>query len=144
MSEEHFELEAKIAKVDEDNRIAFGLFSVMKIGGELVHDMEDDRVETHEIEKAAYEYVKESRDASVNHTELGVGDLIETMVFTKEKVEALKKALTAAGIPHTIEIDGEFWWGGHYIKNDTVWKGVKSGDYESWSIGGSAHRKAAS
>jgi len=139
-----FELKADIAKVDEDNRIAFGLFSVMKIGGELVNDGEDDRVDTHEIEKAAYDYVRESREAGLNHhTTTGVGDLIETMVFTHEKVEALKKALTAAGIKHTIEIDGEFWWGGHYVKDDTVWKGVKSGDYESWSIGGSAHRKAA-
>lgn len=143
MSSETFELEAKIAKVDTENRIAFGLFSVMKIGDELVLDLEEDRVDTHEIEKAAYTYVKESRDASVNHSEMGVGDLIETMVFTKEKVEALKKALTAAGIKHTIEIDGEFWWGGHYVKNDEVWKGVKDGSYESWSIGGSAQRKAA-
>lgn len=140
---EKFELTADIAKVDEENRIAFGLFSVMKIGDELVVDGEDDRIPVDALEKAAYSYVRESREAGLNHTETGVGDLIETMVFTKEKVEALKKALTAAGIPHTIEIDGEFWWGGHYVTDEKVWKGVKSGDFESWSIGGSATRTKA-
>jgi len=140
---QNFELKADIAKVDVENRIAFGLFSVMKIGDKLVIDGEDDQIDTSEIEKAAYEYVKDSRDAGVNHKETGVGSLIETMVFTKEKVEALKKALTDAGIPHTIEIDGEFWWGGHYISDDKVWKGVKDGSYETWSIGGSASRTKA-
>lgn len=138
-----FELQADISKVDDDNRIAFGLFSVMKIGDEFVIDREEDTIETSDLEKAAYDYVQKSRDAGVNHAQTGVGTLIETMVFTKEKVEALKKALTDAGIPHTIEIDGEFWWGGHQITDDKVWKGVKSGDYESWSIGGSATRSKA-
>lgn len=135
-----FELTSDISKVDDENRIAFGLFSVMKIGDELVTDREDDSIETSDLEKAAYNYVLQSRDASLNHTDLGVGSLVETMVFTKEKVEALKKALTDAGINHTIEIDSEFWWGGMKVNNDKVWKGVKDGDYESWSIGGSATR----
>lgn len=138
-----FELKADIAKTDDEERIAFGLFSVMKIGDELVIDGEEDRIETREIEKAAYEYVKESRDAGLNHSETGVGNLVETMVFTKEKVEALKKALTEAGIKHTIEIDGEFWWGGHHVTDEKVWKSVKSGDIEAWSIGGSAVRTKA-
>lgn len=138
-----FELKADIAKVDTDERIAFGLFSVMKIGEELVIDSEEDRIDTQEIEKAAYEYVKESRDAGLNHSETGVGSLIETMVFTKEKVDSLKKALTAAGIKHTIDIDGEFWWAGFKISDEKVWKALKSGELESFSIGGSATRTKA-
>ena len=143
MSSQNFELTANIAKVDGDNQIAFGLFSVMKIGNDLVVDGEKDRIPTENLEKAAYDYVLESRDAGLNHKTIGVGQLVETMVFTKEKIEALKKALSDAGIPHTIEIDGEFWWGGFQVSDETVWKGVKDGDYESWSIGGSATRTKA-
>lgn len=136
-----FELTAKLAKADEESRVVFGLFSVTKISSDLVEDLEKDSIPTENLEKSVYNYVRKSRDASINHKTLGVGELVESMMFTKEKVEALKKALADAGIPHTIEIDGEFWWGGHYVTDDAVWKGVKSGDYESWSIGGSAKRK---
>lgn len=139
--EKEFLLRASIAKTDEEKRLVFGLFNVVNKAGEQVVDLEDDSIAAEELEKAAYNYVRYHRDASVNHRDLGVADLVESMMFTKEKVDALKKALTAAGIPHTIEIDGEFWWGGHFVKNDEVWAGVKSGDYESWSIGGSGTRK---
>lgn len=135
-----FDLQSKITKTSDESRVAFGLFSVTKISDELVKDREEDKIKTESLETSVYKYVRTSRDASVNHKTLGVGELVETMVFTKEKVEALKKALTEAGIPHTIEIGAEFWWGGHYVKDDDVWEGVKNGDYESWSIGGTATR----
>ena len=122
----------KIAKADEQSRIAFGWAYVSKgTDGRQIEDWSGDRVDINDLEKAAYEYVKLYRDGSEMHERGGVGTLVESMVFTKEKMAAL-------GLP-----DGSVplgWWCGIQVTDEGVWKKVKDGTYRMFSIEGEAKR----
>lgn len=132
---------ATIVKTDDEQRLVFGIFSVAKVGGDLVVDHEEDTIEPAELEKAAYDHVLDARIAGENHVRKGVGDLVESVVFTPDKCESMVKALAETGVEATIEIDAVVWWGGYHVHDDAVWKSVKSGEYVSFSIGGSANRE---
>jgi hypothetical protein len=67
------------------------------------------------------------------HVRKGVSTLIESFVSTPEKWEAM-------GIPEGVLPTG--WWVGFKVKDDEVWKGVKSGKYKMFSVHGSGTRKA--
>jgi hypothetical protein len=139
----HIVTKAKIVKIDEEQRNVFGIFSVAEANGAPVVDHEDDSFTGDELEKAAYNHVLEARIAGENHVRKGVGDLIESVVFTEEKCAAMVKCLAETGITATIEIPAVAWWGGYHVHDDAVWKAVKAGEYVSWSIGGSADRAEA-
>ena len=66
------------------------------------------------------------------HQRGGVGHVIESIVFTKEKAAAL-------GIPADILPEG--WWIGFKITDDEVWEKIKSGEYSMFSIEGEAIRE---
>lgn len=140
---DNFAFTANINKIDEDERLVFGIFSVSKIGDELVIDREQDRIDPVELEKGAYNHVLHARIAGENHIRKGVGSLVESMVFTPEKISSLKKALEENGIPSTIDIPAVFWWGGYHISDDDTWNSIKKGDFVSFSIGGSGTRTKA-
>lgn len=119
----------QLKKVDEDERLVFGWFSVVEKDGEPLVDREGDIITPREIEKAAYNFVLKARVAGEVHMRKGVGDLVESIVFTKEKQEALGIDLGMVG-----------WWGGFKVTDDDVWAAVKKGDYPMFSIGGRGKR----
>ena len=119
-----------IAKIDEERQLVFGWFSKVEQGGELVVDRQDDIIEVDEIEASAYDFVANARLAGENHTRLGVGYLVESMVFTKDKQAALGIDLGFVG-----------WWGGFKITDAATWAGVKAGTLAMFSIGGTAVRQ---
>lgn len=122
----------RIAKADEEQRIAFGWAYVSKqADGKQVQDWSGDVVDIHDIEKAAYKYVMLYRDGSEMHERGGVGTLVESMVFTKEKMQAL-------GLPEDSIPQG--WWCGLHVTDKGVWEKVKNGTYKMFSIEGSAKR----
>lgn len=137
-----FETKCQLVKLDDEHRHVFGIFSVSKIGADLVVDGEDDTIDADELEQAAYNHVLDARIAGENHVRKGVGDLIESFVFTPEKGAAMIKCLAETGIVAKLDCDAVFWWGGYHVHDDAVWKAVKDGDYVSFSIGGSADREA--
>lgn len=130
MSKNKFNLRSNIEKVDDDERMVFGWFSVIEEGGECVVDKQGDIITEDDIEKAAYDFVLNARIAGDMHIRKGVGQLVESMVFTKAKQEALGIDLKKVG-----------WWGGFYISDDTVWKSIKNGDMPMFSIGGRGTRE---
>jgi hypothetical protein len=136
------ETKCSIVKLDDEKRHVFGIFSVAKIGDDLVVDQEDDAIEPDELEAGAYDHVLNARIAGDRHVRKGVGDLIESVVFTPEKCAAMVKCLGETGIEATIDIPAVAWWGGYHIHDDAVWKSIKDGDFVSFSIGGSADRTA--
>ncbi len=142
-SADKWTLDAKITKLDEDKRLAFGFFSVVEKNGERVVDSEDDRIAPDEIEKAAYGHVLNARIASDSHERMGVGKLIESVVFTPEKTAAMVKALAEIGVVAKIDIPAVAWWGGYHINDDAVWKSIKAGNLPSFSIGGTGKRSPA-
>lgn len=125
----------KIAKADDDKMLAFGWANVsMRVSGELIEDWQGDIIEPKELETAAYEYVRLYGDGGEMHERGGVAVLVESVVFTEEKMAAM-------GIPSgTLPIG---WWIGFKVTDEGVWKKVKDGTYPMFSIEGEAERVEA-
>lgn len=103
----------------------FGWASVIEENGVPVEDSQGDVIEADELEKAAYSFSLKKGVAGENHDRVGVGRLIESMVFTKEKQEALGIDLKKVG-----------WFVGFQIDDSEVWKKIETGEYLDFSIGG--------
>lgn len=133
---DEFTIDVPISKMDPDQRLAFGWANVaFRKDGSLVLDRQGDFVDdVAELEKTAYHYVLESRDAGQDHGRRGVAQLVESMVFTPEKLEKMGLA------PDAVPLG---WWTGYKVHDDEVWKGVKDGDYEMFSIHGLGRRTPA-
>lgn len=122
-----------VIKSDDDSRLVFGWANVaVRVDGEQIIDWQGDAIDTGDLEKAAYAYVADFGTAGEMHQRGGVGHVIESIVFTKEKAAAL-------GIPADILPEG--WWIGFKITDDEVWEKIKSGEYSMFSIEGEAIRE---
>lgn len=117
----------KVAKADEEQRLIFGWASVVEISGQEVVDRQGDIISPEELESAAYDFVLSSRAHGHMHDVTGTGQLVESMVFTKEKQAALG-----------IDIGKVAWWVGFYVESDDVWDALKRGELPEFSIGGKA------
>lgn len=115
----------KVQKADDDKRQVFGFFSVVEAGGVPVIDSQGDVMLSQDLEKAVYKYVKFSRMGDDRHDGRCKAILIESMYFSKEKQQALGIDLGMVG-----------WWGGFEVIDDVMWAKIKTGEYESFSIGG--------
>lgn len=122
----------KIMKSDDEKMLAFGWANVsMRIDGELIEDWQADIIEPEELENAAYEYVLLYREGGEMHERGGAAVLIESVVFTEEKMQAM-------GIPAgTLPVG---WWIGFKVTDKDVWEKVKDGTYPMFSIEGEAER----
>ena len=82
-----------IIKIDSEERLIFGWANLPHpVGKELGDpkiDLQDDQITLAELEKAAYEYVEFSREGDEMHTETVKAQLVESMVFTPEKMEKM-------------------------------------------------------
>ena len=122
----------KIMKSDDDKMLAFGWANVsMRVDGELIEDWQDDIIEPEELEKAAYEYVLLYREGGEMHERGGAAVLIESVVFTEEKMQAM--CIPAGTLPIG-------WWIGFKVLDEEVWEKVKDGTYPMFSIEGEAER----
>lgn len=122
----------KIAKSDDDRHLAFGWANVsIRSDGEVIEDWQEDIVEPEELENAAYNFVLLYREGGEMHERGGAAVLVESIVFTEEKMAAM-------GIPAgTLPVG---WWIGFKVTDDDVWKKVKDGTYSMFSIEGQAER----
>lgn len=140
------EIAGTVAKVDQAQHIVFGWFSVISVGGKPVVDTQDDIISAETLESAAYSFVLDSRVAGEMHQDgkdgeiRGVGRLVESVVFTSEKVGAMVQSLKDQGIAATIDLGCVAWWGGMKIDDPKVWEAVTAGNLKAWSIGGKAKR----
>ncbi len=123
----------RVIKSNDDKRLVFGWANVsVRVDGEQIVDWQQDAIDTADLENAAYEYVANFGTAGELHRRGGVGRVIESIVFTKEKADAL-------GIPPDALPEG--WWIGFKITDDEVWEKIKSGEYSMFSIEGKAVRE---
>lgn len=129
-----YEVEATgtISKIDEERRNIFGWAYVshdadgnvnVDKSGEFVDD-------TWELEKAAYNFVVKSRSGDFDHTNLKSSEMIESMVFTPEKIEKM-------GLPAGIMPTG--WWVGFHFEDEKDWEEAKK--RPAFSIHGKGQRK---
>jgi broad specificity phosphatase PhoE len=129
-----------VIKADEDQQLVFGWGSVcsdnnldmVEVDGEkMLVDKQGDMIPEAEMERAAYEFVLYCRKQGDMHERMGVGRLIESMAFTKQKQDVLGIDLGMVG-----------WFIGFKVDDPGVWKRIKAGDLPEFSIGGKAIREA--
>lgn len=124
---EDFTITAEIAKADDALRVVWGWASVAVEKGVPVIDKQNHIVEIDGLQKAAHNFVAEFRTGSNTHKSLGVGTVVESMVFTKEVQKSLG-----------IDLGREGWYIGMKIHDDALWQRVKKGEMKGFSIGGTA------
>lgn len=124
----NFEFSA--TNIEEEQQLVFGWAYVCEtVEGTSVTDFSDQVIEPLELEAAVYQFVRWGGMASVEHTHMYAGSLVESIVFTEEKQQAL-------GIPPgTVPIG---WWVGIYVYAKDVFDKVKSGELKMLSIAGKA------
>lgn len=118
----------KVAKTDDAKQLVFGWANVaVDKDGSTVVDSQDDLIDTADLEDAAYMFTLNFREGDEMHTEDVKMHLVESMVFTPEKMEKL--GLAPDALPTG-------WWTGFHVPDKDVYEKVRSGDYAMFSIGG--------
>lgn len=114
-------------------QLVFGWANVtLNKDGTLPEDYQGDMIETVELESAAYNYVMNKGLANESHRPgTDCGYLVESMMFTVEKMSAI-------GIPSGSVPEG--WFVGFYIPDPEVFKKVKDGTYNMFSIEATCQR----
>lgn len=116
-------------------QLVFGWANVtIQEDGTTPFDWQGDVIDTDVLESAAYNLVMNHQFPTLNQEhewDTECGFLVESMMFTKEKMVAL-------GIPEGTLPEG--WFVGFYIPDPEVYKKVISGEYNMFSIEGSARR----
>lgn len=122
-----------LTKSIDDQMLAFGWANVaIRANGEQIEDFQGDIIDPEELEKAAYEFVELYREGGEMHERGGAAVLIESCVFTEEKME--KMGLPKGALPVG-------WWIGFKVLDPEVWAKIKDGTYTMFSIEGKAIRE---
>lgn len=130
---EGFTISAIINKIDDEKRLVYGWASIVEENGNPVTDHQGDIINPAELAKAAHEYMIQSRMAKVMHTGSKRGELVESLVLTKDVQKALGIDLGKVG-----------WFVGFKINDDETWNRVKKGELKMFSIGGRGKREQIS
>lgn len=122
----------QIQKFVEDEQNVFGWANVsLDTGGNHPLDWDGDQCDPEQLEKASYKFVTKCRESGEMHAGKAKGELIESIMFTKAKMNAM-------GIPEGCIPEG--WWVGFHYPDKEVFNKVKSGKYKMFSIQGKAKR----
>lgn len=132
MVKDELSLTIPITKVDDEQRMVWGWASVVEEGGVIVTDKQDDQIDIADLSKAARDFMQFSRVGGAMHSAMGVGTVVESIVFTPEVQKALGVDLGKVG-----------WFVGYHVSDDAVWQRVKAGELQAFSFGGKARREAA-
>lgn len=116
-----------VEKVDEEQRMVWGwAYACTDEAGQQVVDHSGDVVELGDIQKAAEDFMLESRVGNVMHGEQG-GFICQSVVITDEVAKELGITMLKRG-----------WFIGFKVTDDDAWEKVKAGKLKAFSIGGSA------
>lgn len=121
-----------IYKAKEDEQLVSGWANVsINADGSIPLDWQDDMIDPETLEKAALKFMEEYRGSGVQHEGGAVGTVVESIVFTKEKQEAI-------GIPEGTVPQG--WFITVKIHDKETFAKVKDGTYKMFSIQGTCKR----
>ena len=123
-------IEGKILKTDDEQRMVFGWASVVTEDGEPVVDRQGDVIEADTLVKAVNEFMEHVRVGKAMHTGEQVGVVVHSLPITKEIGDALG-----------IQSNREGWVVAYKVFDDDVWAMVKSGELAAFSIGGRAMKE---
>ena len=120
-------IEGKILKTDDEQRMVYGWASVITEKGEPVVDRQDDMIEADTLVKAVNEFMEHVRVGKAMHVGEQVGTVVHSLPITKEIGDSLG-----------IQSDREGWVVAYKVFDDDVWNMVKIGELAAFSIGGRA------
>lgn len=125
-------IEIDIYKSKSDDHLVFGWANVsVDKDGQVPLDWQGDITAPEILEKAAYNFVLKHRTTGEMHQGDSVGYMVESVMFTKQKMQAM-------GIPEGVVPEG--WWIGFYVPDDEVVAKIKNGTYNMFSIQGKAKK----
>jgi len=114
---------SRIVKVDELQHIVFGVVLQPDIP-----DLQEDIISAEEIEKTAHKYLMESRICGFRHQEKMDAAIVESYVTKNDEYYQDQECVRKGS-----------WMVAMKIFDEEKWKGVMSGEYNSFSIGGFAN-----
>lgn len=121
-----------ITKSKDDEQLVSGWASVaVNADGSLPLDWQDDIIDIKTLESAAINFMLDYRESGVMHTGPSLGTVVESIVLTKEKQEALN-------IPEGYVAEG--WFITVKVHDKALFEAVKAGKYKMFSIQGAAKR----
>lgn len=124
-----FKADVEVAKLDQTKNLVFGWASVsFSKDGNQVLDRQGHMIDTEDLEDAAYNFVVRSYGSGDMHRSEEFGELVESMVFTQEKIEKL-------GLPPGSIHEG--WWVGFRVP-PKYHEAVRLGKRRMFSIEGTA------
>lgn len=119
-------------KARDDEQLVSGWANVaVNADGSIPLDWDGDVIQPATLEKAAINFMLDYRGSGVMHEGNSTGTVVESIVFTKEKQEAL-------GIPDGIVPQG--WFITVKVHDAEVFAKVKDGTYKMFSIQGKSKR----
>lgn len=122
----------EVSKAKDEEGLVSGWANVsVNADGSLPLDWDGDVIPPEVLEKAAIKFMLDYRGSGVMHEGESQGVVVESMVFTKDKQQAL-------GIPEKCVPEG--WFITVKVLNPEVYKAVKEGKYKMFSIQGKAKR----
>lgn len=124
---------------DDNNNLLFGWGYVSKdLDGNQIYDHSGEFIKDEDfedLELATYAYALAFREADTQHDCIAKGYLVEDMVFTKEKIEVMKKSGHLKG-----EISRGVWLG-FYFPNDDDYNQIKKMSHPMFSLYGKATKE---
>lgn len=121
----------KITKSTDEGLVSGWANIAVQSDGSLPLDWQDDIIRPEVLEKAAINFMADYRSSGVMHEGEMKGIVVESIVFTKAKQEAI-------GIPEGKVPEG--WFITVKVLDPSVFELVKNGWYRMFSIQGSAKR----
>lgn len=130
-----------ISKVDEEQRRVWGwAYMARNADGDLITDHSGDVIDTPEafaaLEDATYRFVKDIGEGDDMHTTFGVAKVIESVVMSPVKAEAM--GLSETNVPQGVWLGMEFE---RDAAGDAAWAKFKQGERRMFSIVGEGTRE---
>lgn len=119
----------QVARADRKKGLVFGWANVaVRKNGTQIIDAQGHAIDVDELEQTAYRFTAKGLSTGVNHKGTNLGKLVESVVFTPEKIAKM-------GIPPgTVPVG---WWLGFQVPPD-IQQRVDSGELTMFSIQGTA------
>lgn len=127
LTKSEVQIEGKILKQMDEERLAFGWAYVSTVNNEISLDHSGEFIRPDQIAKAATNFMLSMRTAKRMHSGESIGEVVHSMPLTNDIAKALG-----------IQSDREGWVIALKVYDDQVWEDVKSGKLAAFSIGGRA------
>ena len=124
-------LNFNVTKTTDEGLVSGWANVAVNADGTIPLDWQGDIIRPEVLEKAAINFMLDYRSSGVMHQGLSQGVVVESIVFTKQKQEAI-------GIPPGCVPEG--WFITVKVTNPELFQEVKNGKYRMFSIQGSGKR----